>query len=49
MGTSKIRVSKSMRIEHDGIHAALVRAIRAAGRVGVAARELAAILHPHFA
>jgi len=48
MQTSQIRVPESMRVEHAEIHDALVRATKAPGRVGAAARELAAILHPHF-
>ena len=34
--------------EHQAIHATLVQATRAPGRVGVAARRLAEVLHPHF-
>lgn len=37
-----------MRAEHAEIHTALVRATKAPGRVGTAARELAAVLDPHF-
>ena len=48
MQTSQIQVPESMRVEHAEIHDGLVRATKAPGRVGVAARELAAILHPHF-
>jgi hypothetical protein len=45
---SLIRIPESMRAEHGEIHEALVRATKAPGPVGVAARELADILHPHF-
>ena len=45
---SWIRIPESMRVEHESIHAALVRATKAPGKVGAAARELAAVLHPHF-
>ena len=48
MQTTQIGVPESMRVEHAEIHDALVRATEAPGRVGAAARELAAILHPHF-
>ena len=48
MQTSQIRVPESMSVEHAEIHDRLVRATKAPGRVGTAARELAAILHPHF-
>jgi len=43
-----IRIPESMRAEHAEIHEELVRATRAPGRVGAAARELASVLHPHF-
>jgi hypothetical protein len=38
----------SIKTEHEAIHAALVEATKASGPVGVAARELAEVLHPHF-
>ena len=43
-----IGIPESMRAEHAEIHAELERATKAAGTVGAAARELAAVLHPHF-
>ena len=46
--TTQIRIPESIRAEHEAIHEELVRATKAAGSVGVAARELAAVLHPHF-
>ena len=46
--TTQIQIPESMRAEHNEIHEALVRATKAEGEVGVAARELAAVLHPHF-
>jgi hypothetical protein len=46
--TTKIQIPESMRAEHKEIHEALVRATKLDGKVGVAARELAAVLHPHF-
>ena len=48
MDTSPIRIPKSMQIEHSEIHAQLIRATTAPGRVGTAARALADVLHPHF-
>ena len=48
MQAAQIRIPESMRVEHEEIHGALVRATKLAGRVGEAARQLAAILHPHF-
>ena len=44
----QIGIPESMRVEHAEIHAELERATKAAGGVGAAARELAAVLHPHF-
>lgn len=46
--TAPIRIPESMRAEHGSIHAELGRATEISGPVGIAARELAAILHPHF-
>lgn len=43
-----IHIPASIRAEHEEIHSALVAATKAPGRVGAAAKELAAILHPHF-
>jgi hypothetical protein len=45
---SDIRIPESIKIEHGEIHEALVRATKAPGEVGKAARDLAAVLHPHF-
>ena len=45
---AQVQIPASMRAEHEEIHAELVRATKAPGRVGAAARELAAVLHPHF-
>ncbi len=44
----QIEIPRSMKIEHEEIHGALIDATRAPGRTGEAARELAKILHPHF-
>jgi hypothetical protein len=43
-----IHIPESIRAEHQEIHAALVRATKAPGEVGRAARALAALLDPHF-
>jgi iron-sulfur cluster repair protein YtfE (RIC family) len=45
---SKIQIPKSIQAEHEAIHAALVEATKAPGRVGTAAKDLAEVLHPHF-
>ena len=42
------RIPESIRVEHEEIHEELVRATKVPGPVGAAARELAAVLHPHF-
>jgi hypothetical protein len=43
-----ITVPQSLQIEHTAIHDALSEATRVPGPVGAAARELAAVLGPHF-
>jgi len=43
-----LAIPKSVQIEHEAIHAALVEATQRSGRVGAAANELAKVLHPHF-
>lgn len=47
--TGQIRIPESMHAEHGEIHSELVRAMKAPGRVGIAARALDAVLAPHFA
>jgi iron-sulfur cluster repair protein YtfE (RIC family) len=46
--TMTIPIPRSIQEEHREIHAALEAAVRAPGRTGNAARELAEVLHPHF-
>lgn len=43
-----IAIPQSLRTEHRALHEALTAATRAPGRVGAAAKELAAVLGPHF-
>jgi hypothetical protein len=43
-----MQIPQSLRTEHETIHSALVEATKAPGRVGAAAKELAAVLDPHF-
>jgi hypothetical protein len=43
-----IAIPRSLQAEHEAIHKALVEATRAPGQVGGAAKELAAVLDPHF-
>ena len=45
---NKGQVPASIRAEHEEIHATLVEATRASGRIGVAAKAVADVLHPHF-
>ena len=48
MTTMTLEIPKAIQVEHEEIHATLVEATKAPGRVGAAARELAQVLHPHF-
>jgi hypothetical protein len=41
-------IPASVKTEHEAIHATLVEATRASGKIGEAAQALAAVLHPHF-
>lgn len=43
-----ITIPQSLQTEHKAIHEALEEATRVPGAVGAAARELAAVLGPHF-
>lgn len=44
----KFEIPKPMKIEHDELHADLVRATKAGGQTGEAAKAVAKILHGHF-
>ena len=44
----QITIPQSLQAEHHEIHEALAEATPAPGRVGAAAKELAAVLDPHF-
>ena len=44
----KFEIPKPMKIEHDELHAELVKATKAGGRTGDAAKAVAKVLHPHF-
>ena len=46
--STMVKIPQSIQAEHKAIHNALTEATKAPGRVGVAARELAAVLGPHF-
>lgn len=41
-------IPKPLKAEHDELHAELVRATKAGGRTGDAAKTVARLLHPHF-
>jgi len=43
-----LEIPRSLREEHGELHARLVAATKAPGRVGEAARAVAAVLDPHF-
>jgi hypothetical protein len=43
-----IPIPQSLQVEHRAIHEELEAAIKAPGRTGAAAREVAAVLGPHF-
>jgi hypothetical protein len=45
---SNIEIPESIQIEHEAIHSTLVEATKVPGRIGIAARDLADVLHPHF-
>ena len=46
--TTALVIPEAVQVEHAAIHATLVEATQAPGDVGIAAKELAHILHPHF-
>ena len=48
MEKTAIGIPKSIQVEHEAIHSALVEGTQAPGRVGIAAKKLAQVLHPHF-
>jgi hypothetical protein len=44
----ELNIPRSLKLEHEELHAELARATRAGGRTGESARAVANILHPHF-
>lgn len=44
----EIRIPAALKVEHDELHAELVKATQAGGKIGDAATAVAAVLHPHF-
>ena len=45
---AKLEIPSSIKQEHEAIHNLLIEATRQSGRVGLQARMLAEVLHPHF-
>lgn len=43
-----MKIPQSLAVEHEALHAKLVALTKTSGRVGEAARHVAAVLHPHF-
>jgi Hemerythrin HHE cation binding domain len=43
-----IKIPEPLKVEHEELHAELVALTRAPGQVGETARNVAALLHPHF-
>jgi len=41
-------ITGDLKLEHEELHAELVEAIKAGGKIGTAAKEVAKTLHPHF-
>ena len=46
--TFALHIPRSLKAEHDELHADLARATKEPGNIGAAAREVARLLHPHF-
>jgi len=45
---AKFQVSQSLKLEHEELHAELVKATKITGKIGEAAKAVAKIMHPHF-
>ncbi len=44
----KFEIPEPMKLEHDELHADLVKATQVGGRTGDAAKAVAKVLHHHF-
>jgi hypothetical protein len=42
------QIPRPLHVEHEELHAELVKATQVEGEIGAAARTVAALLHPHF-
>ena len=43
-----VKIPESLKAEHEELHADLVRATKAGGKTGEAAKDVAKVLHDHF-
>lgn len=43
-----VTIPPPLKVEHDELHAELALLTKVPGRVGIAARDVATVLHPHF-
>lgn len=43
-----LQIPAPLKAEHEELHAELVKATEAGGKIGEAARDVASVLHPHF-
>ena len=43
-----LKIPESLKLEHEELHADLVRATKAGGRTGKVAKDVAKVLHDHF-
>lgn len=46
--TMEIRIPEPLTLEHEELHEELVKATKAGGKTGEAAKGVASLLHPHF-
>lgn len=44
----EISIPKSLKVEHEALHATLAKATKEDGEIGTAAKQIAKILHGHF-
>jgi hypothetical protein len=46
--TTNFEIPSALKAEHQELHGELVRATKAGGRTGEAAKAVAKLMHPHF-
>ena len=44
----KLKIPRSLKVEHEELHEELAKATKVSGEVGEAAKAVAKVLHPHF-